>query len=367
MSAVDSRSRARRRFRFSLGTLLIVMSILSAIFALSAKEYHRVRRERNLLQKLRAAAGDGRVGGDVPHSTLNPRTYLRRVFGDDGFATEYSFFSETDFRQISDDDLQLLADLPRLTRIDLIGPSFTDRSLSSFKGCKTLESLILRETEVTAAGLRQLQHASSLRRLFLIGSAVNDSTLTCLEAFPKLEELWLDETSITDQGLENLKYVPQLKELYLSDAPLVNRGPVNLPRLESLRLARCRVSNSAMRDVGTLKHLVQLEFTECEVDGSAIALLNDLPELFRLELLSNGITGNDLAPLVGLPKLEVLLVLPSTVDNDAVKNLQRFNTLRFFAVKEGIEESLVTELRNALPTVRVSRIDDQKGIIPADR
>ncbi len=237
MSAGNFPATKRRWFRFSLGTLLIGTTILGTFLGLSMKEYRRVQSERELLQRIRAAGGE--IGTEMPYSLFNARTYLRRVFGDDGFAVEHVFHATTRRRRITDEDLQLLTELPRLKRIVFTGPSFTDKSLSSIRDCRAIKALILEETEVTEAGLRQLQSAPNVERVKFRGSTINDSTLGGLSAFPNLKILELSETSVTDRGLDNLKYVPQLNALFLSDVSLLGPGIPSLLHLEWLSLISC--------------------------------------------------------------------------------------------------------------------------------
>ena len=92
--------------------------------------------------------------------------------------------------QIGDGLMEVIGDLPHLTR------------------------LYLQQTSVTDTGLTYLGNLEYLEYLNLYGTAVSDSGLVHLETLPVLKSLYLWQTSTTDEGVERLQSA--LPELYIN-------------------------------------------------------------------------------------------------------------------------------------------------------
>ena len=91
----------------------------------------------------------------------------------------------------------------------------TDETLKTLAGLSKVDSLNLRGTEVTSAGLAQLQHLKALTHLHREKTKVNDAGLKHLQQLPNLEYLNLYGTEITDAGLSQLSSLKKLKRLYV--------------------------------------------------------------------------------------------------------------------------------------------------------
>jgi hypothetical protein len=154
---------------------------------------------------------------------------------------------EVDAALLSADDLQLLADLPGLRRLKLIGPVddddlqqiasarqlkmlnlpdgvFTDDGLQQLETLQELELLRFGSRNVTDAGLAVVPRLDSLRFLHLINVPVTDAGLKHLHGLTGLESFYLDGGRCTDEGLYALlKVLPGLHfhrdQLHLPDDP----------------------------------------------------------------------------------------------------------------------------------------------------
>jgi hypothetical protein len=328
--------------RYRLRTLLIVVTVISAALGLLVSEYRRVVQQRQVLDGIDDLGGG--VGKLYSLSILNPRTILRSLFGNEGYASEHLvyFDSQANTQLQDEDDLRLLNDLEHVTQLTLRGPFFTDKSLRQIAPLRELKRLRLEDTQVTAAGFKELQFPSQLEYLLLTGATIDDSTLSCLTGFPNLKRLDLIQTNLTGSGLARLK---------------------TLRHLDHVCLANNGLSNASMRDIGQIESLIQIEITEDRIDDSGIALLGSLNELFRLELYCSKITGKGLATLAQMPNLEVLLVLPNAVDTDTVSSVNAMKRLRAFYVRQGLSDEEFFELKNSLPQGLVSEIDESNAII----
>ncbi len=133
---------------------------------------------------------------------------------------------------ITDAGIANLNALPALIKIDLYNTSTGDASLEHLSRFGTLRSLSMQQTAVTNAGLKYLAGLSSLDSLNLGNTAINDSGLIHLKTLAGLQWLQLSFTNVTDSGLMNLQDLKSLRELYLTDTQVSDDGKSML--MESL-------------------------------------------------------------------------------------------------------------------------------------
>ncbi len=118
--------------------------------------------------------------------------------------------------------LAQLAVLPLLEDVGYLNKQFTLRGLAQLKGLATLRPAI---ESVTDDDLALLADMPRLRKLSLSNSRVTDAGLEHVGELTQLESLWLDGTKITDAGLPKLHSLVKLKYLYLPSNNNSTIGP----------------------------------------------------------------------------------------------------------------------------------------------
>jgi hypothetical protein len=108
-------------------------------------------------------------------------------------------------KEVRDEELVLLKDVPNLVELNLGGTNITDSSLLHVKPLVNLTRLQLHNTKVTDAGLENLKGLSKLKSLNLYGSAVTDKGLDNLAGLKTLTNLYLYLTKATPDGAKKLK------------------------------------------------------------------------------------------------------------------------------------------------------------------
>jgi internalin A len=88
----------------------------------------------------------------------------------------------------------------------------------------------LDDTDITDAGLMQLESLTQLRSLSLWTRDVTDTGLTHLKGLTELQILKLWETKVTDAGLVNLKGLSKLQVLDLAGSKVTNAGIKDLQK-----------------------------------------------------------------------------------------------------------------------------------------
>lgn len=214
----------RRWFRFSMRTLLIVMTLLCVGIGWKMNQVRNLRR---------AVAEAQRLGATISYfheldATTSPAEppgpkWLRRIFGDD-------FFEEVDQIQIyndqaNDDTLALIAKLPRIRSLIVRSNAFTDKGLASLAGASELETLELTSANVTASGYANLKGLRKLMSIsFRKNPTVEDSWLTEIAKLTQVHYLYLTCPQFTDAGLVHLQTASGLRELDLRGSGVTKEG-----------------------------------------------------------------------------------------------------------------------------------------------
>lgn len=203
----------RRWLRFSLLTLLILMTVATVAFG----RWVHSRRQQAQENRDSVAATAGaieevvaeieKLNGKVYSEYVKRReqTWLERLFDDPGGA---------------ENAISAL----RVKSVDLSFTQVTDTDLEHLKGLKSLQVLDLEGTQISSAGLEHVKVLTELRVLKLSGPNFTDEGLEHLKPLTHLEVLWLRDTKITDAGLKHLRGRQKLIELWLSNTNVSDEG-----------------------------------------------------------------------------------------------------------------------------------------------
>ncbi len=245
MSTTAQPPKPKRRWcRFSLKTLMIVVTVATVAFGI----WVQYRRQRAMENRERVAAVRDTVaaieelGGTVDraYEELRPRTWLEEQFDDPGDANDpvglLTIWSvNLNVSNLTDDDMEHLKGMSELDTL-YVGPYIgntvdvthvTDAGLVHLKGLTKLETLYLNGTSITDAGLVQLKGLTKLKDLNLRFTYVTESGLKHLKGLTELETLWLGGfggCEVTDAGLEHLKGLTKLKDLRLYNSKVTDEG-----------------------------------------------------------------------------------------------------------------------------------------------
>jgi internalin A len=122
--------------------------------------------------------------------------------------------------------------------VDLSAKKVTDADMKEIGKIGNLVKLYLRETPVTAAGLKELAGLPSLSVLDLTRCReVNDAAMKELAAVQTLGTLILSGTAVTDAGLKELKALKALSNLDLTGTKVTDAGITDIQKA----LPRCKV------------------------------------------------------------------------------------------------------------------------------
>jgi hypothetical protein len=280
--------RRRRWFRFSMRTLMVVITLLSVWLGI---QVNAARRQKEAVAVILSA------GGTVNYDyQLKPRpaapyragqfsvsyfsmffadhksspewpTWMRDQFGDDYFRTAAQVYihlndpiaarnainelanlhavkcvqlrSQVPHCQIEDSDLNPLGELNRLERLWIIQTRATGKFLSRVRNPSSMIQLSLEQNDIDDAAVEEIGKMTNLENLVLRENArITDAGLAHLSKLTKLKVLVLEQTGVTDAGLTDLKGLNSLTFLDLRKSRATSDGIHELQRV----LPNCRFS-----------------------------------------------------------------------------------------------------------------------------
>lgn len=286
----------RHWLRFSVRTLLGLITMLAILMAWVAKERRQSEYERQFGEQL-LTTGHWRFAFGGPYDSIEhrlvgkPQGWFRNIAG------------------------QILGE--RIIVVDIDDPTFGSqelniggsRSLASLTNLRYLNFNSSQVSDITPlVGLKVLQH------LYIESTQVSD--LSPLVGLDSLQSMGLGQTPVNDltpiTGLKNLRQLSIMSTQVSDLAPLSE-----LTKLRDLGAGSIHVSD--LTPIAGLKNLRKLGLGDTPVnDLTPLRGLTNLEELYL-----NSTQVSDLSPLAGLTKLTVLDLRNSPVTKERIEGLQK--------------------------------------------
>lgn len=299
----DSGPRRRRRWQFSLRTILLAMLIGAMPLAWLGHIVRRDRERRAALEKL----ADAQVTFSALPSWIATSTWIRDL----PLAEHVNPVGHVGLNYAKDDDLAALRPFRELRWLELHGEGITDQGFATLQGMSELQLLILAKTRIGGPGLRHLQ------------------------AFPRLQTLYITEMPLGASEVADFPPLPNLLGLTLGVSQLEAESLATLlqktPNLEFLALGGRPLGDDDFAAIARLSRLGALSLNRMQITGRGLSRFQDHPSLRALDL-----EGSDL-------------------DTEALESLQRLDNLGHLTLdKTPVSDDQLEELRQALPNTRIS-------------
>ena len=124
-----------------------------------------------------------------------------------------------------------LAELPRLTHLRIRGSGIDDDALAAIAQLQRLTILNVPRGEFTGRGIDQLTALSELEMLRFHSPHIADADMPALGKLPGLKRLHLIDVPITDAGLAELAKIERLESLYIDGGQISDAAWDELFRL----------------------------------------------------------------------------------------------------------------------------------------
>ena len=140
-----------------------------------------------------------------------------------------------DHKQLNDEIVDEVADLWRLTSLNLDNTNITNKQLEKIGGLGSLISLLLSDTATTDKGLAHLTGLGNIESLHLCRIRITDAGLEHVKKLTTLKILDISGTDITDEGLKHLIELDNVEHLLLANTSVTDKGIALLPGMEKLK------------------------------------------------------------------------------------------------------------------------------------
>jgi hypothetical protein len=166
-------SQRPRILRFSLRTLLVVVTAVAIWLGIYANHLRSQREAHRAIEEL---------GGNTGAYVEGPE-WFRNMVGDEQYFRNAS--RVTFIKPFNDDDLDRMIDhlnaFSRFATLDIPGTNITDDGLNHLHRLRNLEHLSLINTAISDKGLVNLEGLDSLRELHVIGTQVTADGIAKLQ------------------------------------------------------------------------------------------------------------------------------------------------------------------------------------------
>ncbi|MEX2142884.1 MAG: hypothetical protein WD894_26745 [Pirellulales bacterium] len=349
----------RRWLRFSLRTMLIVITVLSVWLGVKVDQ---ARKQKRAVDTLRAFGADIRYEhhrgkNGLLHNAdneLNVPAWARQLCGDDFFQTVRGIYflqlqrpKQTRPHRITDEELKCLADLPHLERLYIDNAPITDAGLAHLRHPEYLREVNLRQTKVGDDFVRRLSDSERLQVLVLDGTKVTDESLAELSGVATLLSLSLEGTKTgdralaafaerelvvlrpgsqtTDAGLQQFKTLAKIEDFEAQHCQITGeafRG-FRLPKADEIHLRNCAVSDDDLPPlVQAVRDVRVLSLSGCSITDGGLHYLRRLGKTEILILSNTKVQGRSLQQLSTLPALQGISLRGCPLDKPDLKALQ---------------------------------------------
>ena len=239
---------------------------------------------------------------------------------------------------VSDADLERVAALTQLEKLDLSHTRVTDLGLQRLKGLRNVRELNLFYAElVTDEGLAAVKTWPRIERLNFRGTKVTDNTLALLAGKDSIVALDIGFAEVTDSGLRHLPRFKGLRELAFGGNKLTEVGLEvlrSLPNLTHLDVSGKQRTDSGLwfagvTDVGldpvaTLSRLEALNLAGTLTSAKGVEKLQALKSLARLDLHGAKRVADNVVPaLTAMASLKWVDVYDTAITPAGVAALRR--------------------------------------------
>lgn len=225
-------------------------------------------------------------------------------------------------KQLTDEGVRHLANLPMLRELDLSHTRVTDDGLKVLRALPQLRSLNLVMTMVTDLGLIHLEHCHELERLHLMWTHTGNGAIRVLAGKQKFTHLW-SGNNVTDDGLRYLRDIPTYENASREAARIgIHQNEVE-PNQLSIRGAITDRGLQAMRDLNGLC-ILHLDDVALSDSASALEPLLSLQNLAKL-----GLDPKDswMETIARMPALRFLGMQDATITDNGFVALSKSQTI----------------------------------------
>ena len=294
--------------------------------------------------------------------------------------------------KLTDAAIAPLVDAPNLSRLHLIDNTFSGDIMPTLVKIQGLVLLDLRKCgQIDAPALQTLPQFDSVTALRLAGGRIGDDVMPPVAGMPSLRSLTIEDAGpltaegiakladlplvdislrncsmLTDDALAELAKIKTLRALMLRDGYFMKEGFDQLaghPALETVRIHQMTIFDEAAQWLTTLPKAQRIDLCGTLITGETLEKLAAVGTLEHLYLDDGGLSDDDIARLAGAKMLKTLSLGKSdtgaantSVTDMAVETLGALKSLTTLDLSgTSIGEDGAARLREALPGCKITK------------
>jgi hypothetical protein len=245
------RGMARRRFQFSIRSMLISTAVFALVLSLLGNRLHKMGRQQQALVQIAANGGFIRY-------YIRPENWMQKY-------RNFDPFQKVEYFEINSDRaipaiLDYGNEFPELLSIGIY-PGVSDAGLEraeEFCRFPNFMGFGLDNANITDAGMEQLSKCTKLKRLSINGAGqITDNSLKYFVDLPNLDDLWLldggSSPPITDAGLQHVGKMTKLKRIIIQtrNSLITDAGLKHLQNLQNLEYLS--IGSNKITEQGTVE------------------------------------------------------------------------------------------------------------------
>jgi hypothetical protein len=322
-SSYDSSRPNRRWFRYSLRTLLLLITLVCVVLGFKIVP---------VLEQKRAVSAVQELGGQVIYDyefkkkvdrppSSEPPDWISGVLGVD-FSHDVAvakIFNVRDTDRVKK-ALPSLRHLRSLHELDLINiKDLRDNDFEFIDRMSELQDVAMYGDQLRGDVLQHLQNLAHLRKLALMWNQIDDQGLAFIAGTKELQTLDLDQNQVTDAGLQHLANLAELKYLVLAKNQISGDGLkhlANLKKLNLLVLDDNPITDESIKSITTLPHLTLLSIARTNVTDACIESLAKLPDDCEICVSGTKITPDGVRRIQKLLPNSAVVIQGNIYDNN---------------------------------------------------
>jgi hypothetical protein len=169
----------------------------------------------------------------------------------------------------SSEAVQQAAELLQPGSANFSGLTLTSEDLDAIAGMKSLNELVLNNTNVDDEGLKKLSGLKRLGTLYLVGTAITDDSFETIAKFPELKVLGLGRTNLT-KSLAPLARLKKLTWIEISEMKLTDelfRSLGELPALQTVTMLGSEHNPAIVEELKERNDKLQFDISRGSLGG----------------------------------------------------------------------------------------------------
>jgi hypothetical protein len=270
---------------------------------------------------------------------------------------------DTDYRfsQLTEDDAVLVGELRELGSIALSASPLGAAGMQALASLPRLARLEVGNANLKRTAYPTIAAMTGLRSFGISGDKkFGDADIDALLGLGRLETVRLRETGLTDAGIAKLAAVPSIVDVELPSG-VTDAGVAAIAakgQLERVRLILAKITDDSLSALSGCRRLRALDVSRCsKVTDAGVRMLSACAELEELDLAGTKATGGCLSALSGLANLRTLHLQGQKLTDRDVPALASIRSLRRVMLgRNKITGAGFAALKRALPECDINTL-----------